>query len=135
MKQNSANSKKQYQKSVLWLLLLITIGILIIYFQFLFKGTPYLFWTSGSDTRDSYLMKYSGIVNKIVSGDTALWDFHSGMGSNVLMSQSIVFRPVCDHSLCRRDNRGDTNDTVSSCYHDGFENMAQGLPAIYFLPR
>lgn len=88
-----ANSKKQYQKSVLWLLLLITIGILIIYFQFLFKGTPYLFWTSGSDTRDSYLMKYSGIVNKIVSGDTALWDFHSGMGSNVLMSQSIVFDP------------------------------------------
>ena len=69
-----ANSKKQYQKSVLWLLLLITIGILIIYFQFLFKGTPYLFWTSGSDTRDSYLMKYSGIVNKIVSGDTALSD-------------------------------------------------------------
>lgn len=63
----------------------------LIYYQYVFGNSIFLFNDIGADTQQQYIMQYNTIVNHLRSGNFSLWDFSNGFGTS--MFQLNMFDP------------------------------------------
>lgn len=73
------------------LLMMLLISSFLIYYQYIFGTSIFLFNDVGADTQQQYIMQYNTIVNHIRNGNFSLWDFSNGFGTS--MFQLNLFDP------------------------------------------
>ena len=81
------------KKSLLYLVLFITIACILAYSEFFSGQKLYLFDGYDNDTKTSYLMRYSALANKILEGDLTSYDFTLGGGFDIFSSQANITDP------------------------------------------
>lgn len=74
-----------------FLVLAVLFSSALIYYQYLFGSSVFLFNDIGADTQQQYIMQYNTIVNHLRSGNFSLWDFSNGFGTS--MFQLNLFDP------------------------------------------
>lgn len=77
----------------IFLLLFLFTTCLVVYSPFLFTNNYYTFFDANDDTFHSYLPLYQLIVNKLRAGSFSFMDLSSGLGSNILDHQMMIFDP------------------------------------------
>ena len=83
------NQKRNY--FLLFCLLFVT--CIIVYSSFIGGENYYLFLDANDDTFQSYLPVYQLMVNKIRTGNWSLMDLCTGLGTNILSMQMVIFDP------------------------------------------
>lgn len=75
--------------------LFLTLGLLVsaclVYYQYVFGNSIFIFNDIGADTQQQYIMQYNAIVNHIRDGNFSAWDFTNGFGTSML--QMNLFDP------------------------------------------
>lgn len=62
----------------------IFLSALLVYYQYVFGNSLFLFNDIGADTQQQYIMQYNSIVNHIRNGNFSIWDFSNGFGTSLL---------------------------------------------------
>ena len=88
--QKITNVSRKHPKILLSVFILLT--ACVVYHQYIFGGSFFLFRDIGSDTAEQYIMHYSSVVSHIRSGNFSLWDFSNGFGASVY--HMILFNPA-----------------------------------------
>lgn len=75
----------------LTLALAILVSACVVYYQYIFGDSIFLFNDIGSDTQQQYIMQYSSVANHLADGNLSFWDFTNGFGTSML--QLNLFDP------------------------------------------
>ncbi|MDD3279630.1 MAG: YfhO family protein [Lachnospiraceae bacterium] len=109
----------------------ILVSAVIVYYQYIFGSSIFMFNDIGSDTQQQYIMQYNTIVNHLRDGNFSFWDFNNGFGT------SMFQLTIADPSLWVLYLLGAVFGPKSCAYlliylHMGKMILA-GLAAYYFL--
>lgn len=80
---------KQHPRMVLAITILLS--SCLVYYQYVFGNSIFIFNDIGADTQQQYIMQFNSIVNHIRDGNLSVWDFTNGFGTSML--QLNLFDP------------------------------------------
>lgn len=78
-------------KNIFLVLVLISVTILILYWDFITGGKVFMY--KGSDDTLSYVPFYSCVVNKLKAHDFSMMAFDYGIGTDLFSYQQVIFDP------------------------------------------
>lgn len=77
----------------------ILISACLVYYQYIFGDSIFLFNDIGSDTQQQYIMHYNSVANHLADGNLSFWDFSNGFGTSMLQlnlfDPSLIFLYLC----------------------------------------
>jgi hypothetical protein len=76
--------RRRTASEVVLLLAAMALGILAIYWNFLFGDARFGYWDLGSDTLEQYVPFYLELVRGVSSGSWGPWNFDYGLGASLL---------------------------------------------------